>query len=187
MSSRSTSRRKGNEKQLWLRLNRECHFGNAGNMEPCSSKKCVLCSLIRSSVSKEIVQHGVLRPSSLARYLFYLKARDPILTEFAEPLRCPRRFAKRPPRSSCWRMSYSVEKSRCQKKNLSLLMNCGHMDTTPWVVSFSRIPNGSWSFFGRYVLFVTECCLVERQMGKNHSSSILMRLNHYISSPTSEW
>jgi len=60
-------RRKGNEKRLWLGLRRECRFGDAGNMEPCSSKQCLLCSLVKSSVSKELSEQGIMTTSSLAR------------------------------------------------------------------------------------------------------------------------
>ncbi|KIM41675.1 hypothetical protein M413DRAFT_444923 [Hebeloma cylindrosporum] len=65
--SRPTFRRPGNEKRVWIALRRDCGFGDSGNMEPCSSKKCLLCSLVRSSVSKELAQQGIMTTPSLAR------------------------------------------------------------------------------------------------------------------------
>lgn len=66
--ARPLFKRKGNEKQVWLELRRDCGFGDAGNTEPCSNKRCILCSLVRSTVSKEAAQQGILSTSSLSRY-----------------------------------------------------------------------------------------------------------------------
>ena len=84
-------KRKGNEKRVWLALRRDCEFGNTGNMEPCASKKCILCSLVRSSVSKEVAQQGIMT-QPLARYLLNFKVHSPFLTNsqshrdvFADP------------------------------------------------------------------------------------------------------
>ena len=75
-------RRTGNEKQVWLEVKRErdCGFGDTGNMVPCSSKKCILCSLIRSSISKEVAQYGIRSTPSLARYLLDFQTYNPFLT-----------------------------------------------------------------------------------------------------------
>jgi hypothetical protein len=48
-------------------LTRDCGFGDTGNMEPCAAKKCILCSLVRSSVSKEAARQGIPSTPSLAR------------------------------------------------------------------------------------------------------------------------
>lgn len=78
--SRASFKRKGNEKRVWLGLRRDCGFGDAGNMEPCASKKCILCSLVRSSVSKEAAQQGISSTPSLARYLLNFNVHSPFLT-----------------------------------------------------------------------------------------------------------
>ena len=85
-------KRKGNEKQVWLGLRRDCGFGDAGVMEPCSSKQCILCSLVRSSVSKEAAHEGITTTQSLFRYLLNSKVHSPFLTNlqshrdvFADP------------------------------------------------------------------------------------------------------
>ena len=75
----SSFKRKGNEKRVWLESRRDCGFGNTGNMKPCSSKKCVLCNLVRSSVSKEVAQYGIRTTPSLARYLFDFQTQLPFL------------------------------------------------------------------------------------------------------------
>ena len=74
-------KRKGNEKRLWLGLKRECTFGDAGSMEPCSNKKCLLCSLVRSSVSREVAELGIMATSSLPRYILDFQAPDSLLTD----------------------------------------------------------------------------------------------------------
>jgi hypothetical protein len=73
-------RPKGNEKRVWLEARRDCGFGNTGNMEPCTSNKCALCSLVRSSVSKEVAQYPIGTTPSLARYLIKFQAHNPFLT-----------------------------------------------------------------------------------------------------------
>ncbi|KIM41686.1 hypothetical protein M413DRAFT_27285 [Hebeloma cylindrosporum] len=65
--SHSLFKRKGNEKRVWLGMTRTCGLGNSGNTVPCKSVKCVLCSLVRSSVSQEIAQGGIQTSSSLAK------------------------------------------------------------------------------------------------------------------------
>ena len=71
---------KGNEKRVWLEVRPDCGFGNTGNMVPCTSNKCILCSLVQSSVSKEAAQYPIGTTPSLARYLLKFQAHNPFLT-----------------------------------------------------------------------------------------------------------
>ncbi|KDR78414.1 hypothetical protein GALMADRAFT_138501 [Galerina marginata CBS 339.88] len=51
--------RKTSETRTWLGISRECGFGDPGNMEPCSSTHCLLCSIIRTSVNKDVFPDGI--------------------------------------------------------------------------------------------------------------------------------
>ncbi|KAF8966953.1 hypothetical protein BDZ97DRAFT_1806077 [Flammula alnicola] len=65
LGSRPLYKKKGNEKRDWLGITRECGFGDTGNMEPCSSAKCLLCSLMKSSVSRNNFPEGITSTSLL--------------------------------------------------------------------------------------------------------------------------
>ena len=120
----------------------------------------------------------------LSQVLINFLNTQPLSDQLAEPLGCSRRSAKRHPKSSCWVMS--VEKPRCRKAKLKMLLKCLHMDTILWVISSSKIPMAHDYDYVRSISFDTETGIyLARQ---NHSlSSTVMRLSHCISSPMSEW
>jgi hypothetical protein len=51
--------RKRTPKQRWLVFSRECGFGDPGYLEPCSSNKCLLCSIIRRSFNHSDFPGGI--------------------------------------------------------------------------------------------------------------------------------
>ncbi|PPR03288.1 hypothetical protein CVT26_008122 [Gymnopilus dilepis] len=51
----------------WLGTPRECGFGDAGNTKPCSSPKCLICSVVRFSVGREHFPEGIPTTSLLPR------------------------------------------------------------------------------------------------------------------------
>ncbi|KAF8154073.1 hypothetical protein B0H34DRAFT_75916 [Crassisporium funariophilum] len=59
--------KKGNERKRWLGTTRECGFGNSGDLEPCSSNKCLLCCVVRSKVDRQFFPDGITTTSSLPR------------------------------------------------------------------------------------------------------------------------
>ncbi|KAF8901077.1 hypothetical protein CPB84DRAFT_1847047 [Gymnopilus junonius] len=67
LSQSSLFQRKANSQSAWLGTPPECGFGDAGNVEPCSSKKCLLCSVVRSSVSPEHFPEGIPTTTLLPR------------------------------------------------------------------------------------------------------------------------
>jgi hypothetical protein len=67
VNSRTLFNRKPTGTLSWLGTPRECGFGDPGNMEPCSSNKCLLCSIVKSSVSRENFPDGIPTTNILPR------------------------------------------------------------------------------------------------------------------------
>jgi len=51
--------RKSAARNCWLVISRECGFGDPGDLEPCSSKKCLLCCIVRSSFHRLDFPSGI--------------------------------------------------------------------------------------------------------------------------------
>jgi len=51
--------RKSAARNRWLVISRECSFGNPGDVEPCSSNKCLLCCIVRSSFRRLDFPSGI--------------------------------------------------------------------------------------------------------------------------------
>jgi len=51
--------RKRAPKSRWLVFSRECGFGDPGDLEPCSSNKCLLCSILRTSFNRSDFPGGI--------------------------------------------------------------------------------------------------------------------------------
>jgi len=59
-------RKKGNEQRRWMGIPRECGFGDPGNTTPCTSLRCLLCTVVRSKFDIKNFPEGIMT-TSLAR------------------------------------------------------------------------------------------------------------------------
>jgi len=89
-------KKKRTPKPRWLVFSRECGFGDPGDLEPCSSNKCLLCSILRSSFNcsdfpqgiktsglnraVELYRSGKKSPSKIAALLHVVVGREIAMT-----------------------------------------------------------------------------------------------------------
>lgn len=69
VDSQAYTKSRGKPSRRWIGLVRQCGLGDAGNVEPCSNKSCLLCSLLRGTVSREHYPGGILSTGSPDLYV----------------------------------------------------------------------------------------------------------------------
>ncbi len=60
-------KKKSQDQLRWIGLHRSCGLGNPGNLKPCGSHRCLLCSILQASYDSEKYGDGVMT-TNLPRY-----------------------------------------------------------------------------------------------------------------------